>query len=81
MDVIDMNIVCPECHLAETLSPERWRCDCGAAWEPVESTGIAIDDAERSIWRYRQMYGLDFEQPIFQMGTGWTPLLDFEMGG
>lgn len=76
-----MNIVCPECHLAETLSPERWRCDCGAAWEPLESTRIAIDDAERSIWRYRQMYGLDFEQPIFQMGTGWTPLLDFEMGG
>ena len=75
-----MNIYCPECGVQENLSPERWRCDCGGAWEPVESTDFDIDDAERGILRYRQMYGLGFELPIFCMGSGWTPLLPLEIG-
>jgi len=76
-----LKIYCPECGAQENLSPERWRCDCGGAWEPVESTDFDIDYAKQDIWRYSKMYGLDFEKPIFRMGSGWTPLLPFEIDG
>ena len=73
-----MKIVCSECGMQEALSPERWRCDCGGAWEPVEHTDFdraRIDTVDASLWRYRQLYGLDFETPSVRMGAGWTPLL------
>ena len=48
-----MNIYCPECEAQENLSPERWRCDCGSAWEPVERADFDpahdIDLSELSI--------------------------------
>jgi len=76
-----MKIYCPECNAQENLTPRRWRCDCGGAWEPVESTDFKIDNSKRDIWRYRRMYGLDFERPLFRMGSGGTPLLPFEIDG
>ena len=71
-----MKVFCPECDTRETLSAERWCCDCGGAWEPVEPTGLSaslIDTADYSIWRYRRFLGL--ERPTVQLGVGWTPLL------
>jgi threonine synthase len=76
-----MKIFCPECGIEESFSQKRWHCDCGGAWEPVEADFFDIDESEHSIWRYRRMYGLDFEQPLFRMGSGWTPLLPVESGG
>jgi threonine synthase len=76
-----MKIYCPECGVQQTLSPERWCCDCGGAWEPIASDHVEVDKTERGIWRYRRMYGLDFERPIFHMGSGGTPLLPFEIDG
>jgi len=71
-----MKVFCPECDAREPLVSERWRCDCGGAWEPVERTGLntaQIDTAGFSIWRYRRFLGLEI--PTVQLGVGWTPLL------
>jgi threonine synthase len=79
-----MNVICPECGTQEDLTPERWRCDCGAAWEPVARTDFdpaLFDRADRTIWRYRRLYDLDFEQPIARLGAGWTPLLPLTLDG
>ncbi len=73
-----MKIFCPECGMQETLSPERWRCECGGAWETEERSDFdpaLIDSADASIWRYQQLYGLPFDAPTVRMGAGGTPLL------
>jgi threonine synthase len=79
-----MKIFCPECGTRETLSPARWRCDCGGAWETEERTDFdpaLIDPADTSIWRYRQLYGLPFDTPAVRLGAGGTPLLPVSLGG
>ncbi|MEN8173368.1 MAG: pyridoxal-phosphate dependent enzyme [Chloroflexota bacterium] len=76
-----MKVFCPICNLEKDLSPEEWRCSCGEAWEPGVSDVFEIDKGAHDIWRYRKMYGLDFEEPYFRMGSGWTPLLPFEIRG
>jgi threonine synthase len=73
-----MRVICPECDAREELTPERFRCDCGGAWEPVEQTDFdpaLIDDTDFSIWRYRRLFGLDFDKPKVRLGVGWTPML------
>ena len=73
-----MQIYCPDCGAQATLSPEAWRCHCGGAWEtilPETFDPALIDAAETSVWRYRRLYGLDFNTPQIVMGAGWTPLL------
>ena len=72
-----MKIVCPECGTHDTLSPERWRCECGGAWEPEEVAWFdpgLIDPADATIWRYRRLYGLDFETPAVRLSSGTTIL-------
>lgn len=73
-----MNVFCPDCGVEEVLRPERWRCKCDSAWEPQERTDFdvtLIDADDRSIWRYRRLFGLDFDTPAVRLGTGGTPLL------
>lgn len=73
-----MRVVCPECLSSEDLSVERWRCDCGGAWEPATVTGFdprSIQRDEQSIWRYRNHFGLDIKGSPISLGEGWTPLL------
>ena len=79
-----MRVFCPECGAQEALLPERWHCDCGEAWEPVEPDDFdpaRIDGADTSIWRYRRLFGLDFETPTARLGAGWTPLLPLAYNG
>jgi threonine synthase len=79
-----MNVYCPECGAHEKLSPQRWRCDCGGAWDPVERFDFdpgLIDGSDFTIWRYRRLFGLDFETPRARLGVGWTPLLPLELYG
>jgi len=79
-----VQVFCPECGAQEALSPERWRCDCGGAWEPVARTDLnpaRIDEADFSLWRYRRLFGLDFERPSVRLGAGWTPLLSLAFDG
>jgi threonine synthase len=79
-----MRIICPDCGTRETLTAERWRCDCGGAWEPEERADFDptwIDASEPSVWRYAKLYGLDFEAPSVRLGAGGTPLLPVEHEG
>jgi threonine synthase len=79
-----MRIVCSACGTKDTLSPERWRCGCGGAWEPEERTTFdpgLIDAPDASIWRYRKLYGLDFDEPTVRLGAGGTPLLPVRLAG
>lgn len=78
-----MNIICPECGQRETLTPTRWRCDCGSAWEPVESANFdptLIDPSDFSLWRYRRLYGVSPRPVTIRLGCGWTPLLPWNLG-
>jgi threonine synthase len=65
------------------LSPKRWRCECGGAWEFEQVTHFdpeLIDTADPSVWRYRRLYGLPFDRPLVRLGAGGTPLLPLELG-
>ena len=78
-----MKVLCSECGAREILSPKRWRCECGGAWEFEEATHLnpdLIDTADPSVWRYRRLYGLPFDKPLARLGAGGTPLLCLELG-
>jgi threonine synthase len=73
-----MRVFCPDCGKEEVLSPFRWSCECGSAWEPIEQTDFnveAILKTDKSIWRFLPMLGLDFEEPSVRLGAGGTPLI------
>jgi threonine synthase len=79
-----VKIYCPECGTQAVLTPQDWRCTCGGAWETILPEGFnpaLIDANDTSVWRYRRLYGLDFEQPEVLMGSGGTPLLPVTLGG
>lgn len=79
-----MKVLCPECGTREDSMPDRWRCDCGAAWEPADHSPVdpaQIDASDFTIWRYRRFFGLDLEQPTATLGAGWTPLLMSDWDG
>lgn len=79
-----MEIFCPECGAVDVLTPDRWSCDCGGAWEPAERADwdpALIDASDLTIWRYRRLFGLDFQEPVARLGVGWTPLLPLVFGG
>jgi threonine synthase len=77
-------VVCPECELQQKLSPDRWRCDCGGAWEFVEQSHFEpeqIDVSDFSIWRYCRLFELPLENPRVRLNAGWTPLLPLSYQG
>lgn len=79
-----MQVFCPECGAEEALSAQRWRCDCGGAWEPIEGSDFVpslIDAADATIWRYRKLLDLDIGAPTVRLGVGGTPLLPVAMNG
>lgn len=79
-----MKIHCPGCGEHGTLSPGRWRCDCGAAWEPVERADFdpqSIDASDYSVWRYGRLLELDFDRPSARLNAGWTPLVPLSFDG
>ncbi|MGD9146235.1 MAG: pyridoxal-phosphate dependent enzyme [Anaerolineae bacterium] len=79
-----MRVFCPECGEKETLSPQRFRCNCGGAWEFEEMVGFdlaLIDQADSSLWRYHKLFGLDFDEPMVRLGAGGTPLLSAVLEG
>jgi threonine synthase len=79
-----MRVFCPDCGEQNDLSPERSQCLCGSAWEFEEQEDFdpgLIDQTDRSLWRYRRLFGLDFDQPTVRMGAGGTPLLSAVLDG
>ncbi|MCX6053304.1 MAG: pyridoxal-phosphate dependent enzyme [Chloroflexi bacterium] len=76
-----MEVICSECNTRKELTPQHWHCDCGGAWEPILLDRYEIAPSDFSIWRYRKMFGVDFEAPIVQMGMTRTPLLPVQVAG
>lgn len=70
-----MRVFCPECGKSETLTPQRWHCACGGAFEPVQANLFVTNTGESGLWRYQRMFGVDFETPLVSMGNVCTPLL------
>ena len=78
-----MKIICSNCGSTANLSAGTWKCECGGAWEPVQSDDFdpgQIEAQDFSIWRYRKLYGLDFDHPSVRLGEGWTPLVTIGAG-
>jgi threonine synthase len=78
--------VCPECATSTPITPTVWRCDCGSPLDlsPLPPAPVVVDDAERSLWRYRA--ALAFDGPAIgwrsvTLGEGVTPLVSAETGG
>ncbi len=79
-----MRVLCHDCGNEADLSLERWRCDCGGAWEPAGLPAFdpgQINGADFTIWRYGRMLGLDLSAPYQHMGVGWTPLVPVTIAG
>jgi threonine synthase len=79
-----MRVFCPDCGGQQGLSPQRFRCSCGGAWEFEEQEGFdpdLIDQSDMSLWRYSRLFGLDFEEPAVRLGVGGTPLLSALING
>jgi threonine synthase len=73
-----MQVICDHCHTKQEFDPHQFRCDCGGAWEPLESPlfdPALIDPNVTSVWRYRDLMGLAEVQEPLSLGAGWTPLV------
>jgi threonine synthase len=75
-----MRVICPECGRQEQLTPHRWRCDCGGAFEPVQPDFFVMKESASNLWRYTRMFGVDFEAPSVSMGNVCTPFLPVQIG-
>ena len=74
-----MQVICPECGTKEYLSPHRWRCACGGAYEPVQPNFFTVNSSDPSLWRFYRMFGVDFKTPHVSMGNVCTPLLPVQI--
>jgi threonine synthase len=79
-----MRVRCSICGRKSDLTPEWWRCDCGAPWEPAHLPRLdpqKIRTGAYSLWRYGEFLGLDIDRPVQPMGVGWTPLVPVNLFG
>lgn len=73
-----MRVCCADCGNKINLTVDKWRCDCGGAWEPSDRPAFnpgKINTRSYTIWRYGKFLGLDIEKASIPMGVGWTPLV------
>jgi threonine synthase len=80
-----MRVVCHACGTQKEFDPHEYCCEFGDAWEPVEREDFdprTIDLRNSTLWRYREIFGLDEIREPFSLGAGWTPLVtaDFTRG-
>ncbi|MDT7898624.1 MAG: pyridoxal-phosphate dependent enzyme [Armatimonadota bacterium] len=71
-------LFCDACQRPFTLSPDRWRCDCGAPlrWLPSATfSPDAIRSRDGTLWRYQTMLSLPEGAHLVSLGEGMTPLL------
>lgn len=74
-----MRVFCPECNQETELVLSSWRCRCGGAWEPLSLSTFAQEKIrleKAGLWRYIELFGLDFSEPTVCLGAGWTPLIE-----
>jgi len=77
-----MQIFCPECGQRTVFQPEKYCCDCGGAWEPIEAHHFTVNKIDKeipSLWRYQQIFNLDGMNNPISLGAGWTPLLETDI--
>ena len=73
-----MQIYCPNCTTKTSFSAEQWHCECGEAYEPELREDFdpdKIDVNKYGLWRYLDLFGVDFNHPYAVLGAGWTPLV------
>jgi len=76
-----MRVVCFECGKQKEFDPHEYRCDCGSPWEPLERVDFdpqSIDHNASTLWRYKEIFGLEEIGVPLSLGAGWTPLVDVE---
>ena len=79
-----MQVICPHCNEIRELDPQVWRCECGEAWEPLDTPDFdpaLIHPENYGLWRYAEIFDLGFKQPQYSLGAGWTPLVHAEVQG
>jgi threonine synthase len=75
--------VCPGCAASMPVTPSVWRCGCGSPLDlsPLPPTPVVVDEAERSLWRYRAALAVDGPATGWRsvtLGEGVTPLVAAE---
>jgi threonine synthase len=70
-----LHVICPECGREEQLNPQQYCCACGSAFEPAQPHHFSVRSSETGLWRYIDMFMVDFDTPLTSMGNVCTPLL------
>ncbi len=79
-----MNFRCLSCQRIYPQDTYRWRCDCGGVFELEGAPGFAqneIQIGDFSLWRYRAMLPLKYEDGVISLGEGLTPLVETQIYG
>jgi threonine synthase len=69
--------VCSKCGTVFPSTGAPFLCICGGVFDYLEFpdyTNGKVDAADRSMWKYRAMFGLDESGPVVTLGEGNTPL-------
>jgi len=78
-----MQVFCDRCGKQADFNPREFRCACGGAWEPPEQADFnpkKIDHGYYTVWRYRELMGLEAIDSPLTLGAGWTPLVEADWG-
>ncbi len=79
-----MKLRCFSCKRTYPYDTYRWRCECGGVFELEGTPGFAKDDIETSdfsLWRYRAMLPVKYEEGLISLGEGFTPLVETQVYG
>ena len=77
-----MNLRCLSCQRTYPYDTYRWCCECGGVFELEGTPGFAKDEIETgdfSLWRYRAMLPVKYEEGIISLGEGFTPLVETQV--
>lgn len=77
-----MNLRCLSCQRTYPHDTHQWRCECGGVFELEGTPGFAQDEIETgdfSLWRYRAMLPVKYEDGIISLGEGLTPLVETQV--
>ncbi len=77
-----MNLHCLSCQRTYPHDTHQWRCECGGVFELEGAPGFAQDKIETgdfSLWRYRAMLPVKYEDGIISLGEGLTPLVETQV--
>lgn len=79
-----MGYHCTRCEGSYALDERVWRCGCGAPLALDPGPGLdpsGVDDADPSLWRYREALVVPALEPGLRFGEGSTPLIERSWNG